>query len=164
MKRTFPCARAALALALVLTCAAGAAQAQSTWGLRGGMTIDPDQVHIGAHLNAGELFTDGWFIPNVEIGFGDDLTLVALNPELVYKFDRRNRSHWGFYVGGGLGLNFYSWDDNGSPRDNSETEVGVNFLGGMSRRLAAGNELFLEMKLGAADSPDIKFTVGFNFR
>lgn len=158
MKRIFLCALAAMALT------AGAASAQTTWGLRGGMTIDPDQVHVGLHLNAGELFTDGWFIPNVEIGFGDDLTLVALNPELVYKFDRRNRSHWGFYLGGGLGVNFYSWDDNGGRGDNSNTEVGVNFLGGMTRRLSAGNEMFLEMKLGAADSPDIKFTVGFNFQ
>lgn len=158
MKRIFLCAMAALVLG------AGAAHADTSWGLRGGATFDPDQVHVGVHLNGGELFTDGWFIPNVEIGFGDDLTLIALNPELVYKFDRRNRSHWGFYVGAGLGLNFYSWDDHGGPGDNSDTDLGLNILGGMSRRLSAGNEFFLELKLGAADSPDAKITAGFNFR
>lgn len=93
MKRTFLCAMAALVLG------AGIARADTSWGLRGGATFDPDQIHIGAHLNGGELFTDGWFIPNVEIGFGDNRTLIALNPELVYRFDRRNRSLWGFYVG-----------------------------------------------------------------
>lgn len=155
MKRTFLCVLA------VLVAGAGAAQAQTAWGLRGGATFDPDQVHVGVHMNGGELFTDGWFIPNVEIGFGDDLTLVALNPELVYKFAKRSRSDWGFYIGAGLGLNFYSWDNDFG--DGSDTELGVNFLGGMSRKLSAGNDFFLELKLGAADSPDGKVTAGFTF-
>ena len=156
MKRTFLCLLALVAVT------AGAARAETAWGLRGGATFEPDQVHVGAHLNGGELFTDGWFIPNIEIGFGDDITLVALNPELVYKFSKRSRSDWGFYIGAGLGLNFYSWDGPGNG-DDSKTELGVNFLGGMSRKLSAGNDFFLELKLGAADSPDAKVTAGFTF-
>ena len=94
-------------LCLVAVLVAGAGRADAAWGLRGGATFDPDQVHLGAHVVGGELFSDGWFIPNIEIGFSDDLTLVALNPELVYKFAKRSRADWGFYIGGGLGLNFY---------------------------------------------------------
>ena len=156
MKKVFLC------LLTVLVAGAGAGRVDAAWGLRGGATIDPDQVHVGAHVIGGELFRDGWFIPNIEIGFGDDLTLVALNPELVYKFSRRGRGDWGFYIGGGLGLNFTSWDNNGRG-DNSSTDLGVNFLGGMSRRLSAGNDFFIELKLGAADSPDAKVTAGFTF-
>jgi hypothetical protein len=136
------------------------------WGLRGGVTFDPDQVHVGAHVNAGELFDNGYFLPNVEIGFGDHLTLIALNPELVYRFDHRTRSRWGFYVGGGLGINITSWDD-GHGRfdhnDNSDTDLGLNLLGGMLHPLASGNEFFFELKLGVADSPDAKITVGITF-
>lgn len=154
--------RILLCLAVVAIAGAGTARAETAWGLRGGATFDPDQVHVGAHLNGGELFNDGWFIPNIEIGFGDNLTLVALNPELVYKFAKRSRADWGFYIGGGLGLNFYSWDNRGNG-DNSDTELGVNFLGGMSRKLSAGNDFFVELKLGAADSPDAKVTAGFTF-
>jgi len=141
---------------------AGTAQAKTAWGLRGGITSNPDQVHVGAHVIAGELFNDGWFIPNVEVGFGDHLTLVALNPELVYKFVKRGTSDWGFYVGGGLGVNFESWDTGVTGKD-SNTEIGLNFLGGMSRRLSSGNEFFLELKLGAQNSPDTKVTAGFTF-
>ncbi|HOX24293.1 MAG TPA: hypothetical protein PLL30_00890 [Candidatus Krumholzibacteria bacterium] len=138
------------------------------WGLRGGVTFDPDQIHVGAHVNAGELFNNGYFLPNAEIGFGDDLTLIALNPELVYRFDHRTRSRWGFYVGGGLGINIVNWDhDDDFPgddgHDHSDTDLGLNFLGGMFRQLSSGNEFFFELKIGAVDSPDAKITIGFTF-
>lgn len=138
--------------------------AQSDWGLRGGLTIDPDQVHVGVHVNAGEIFNDGYFLPNVEVGFGDHGTLIALNPELVYRFDRPSRSRWGFYIGGGLGINIYDWDDGPRDyRDDTDTELGLNILGGMSRARRGGGDVFLELKLGVADSPEAKVTVGIGF-
>ncbi len=147
-----------------LLMAATPALAQADWGLRGGLTIDPDQVHVGAHVNAGEIFNDGYFLPNVEVGFGDHGTLIALNPELVYRFDRRARARWGFYIGGGLGINIYDWDDGPRGyRDDTDTELGLNILGGMSRARRGGGDLFLELKLGVADSPEAKVTVGLGF-
>ncbi len=151
-------------LAAALLLLAPAAGAEPDWGLRGGLTIDPDQVHVGAHVNAGEIFNDGYFRPNVEIGFGDHGTLIALNPELVYRFDRPSRSRWGFYIGGGLGINIYDWDDGPRDyRDDTDTELGLNLLGGMSRMRRSGGDVFLELKLGVADSPEAKFTVGLSF-
>lgn len=148
-----------------LLLAATPALAQSDWGLRGGLTIDPDQVHVGAHLNGGEIFNDGYFLPNVEIGFGDHGTLIALNPELVYRFDRPSRSRWGFYIGGGPGINIYDWDDGPRDyRDDTDTELGLNILGGMSRARRGGGDVFLELKLGVADSPEAKLTVGLGFK
>lgn len=148
-----------------LLLAATPALALSDWGLRGGLTIDPDQVHVGAHVNAGELFNDGYFLPNVEVGFGDDGTLIALNPELVYRFDQSTRSRWGFYIGGGLGINIYEWDDGPrGDRDDTDTELGLNILGGMSRARRGGGDVFLELKLGVADSPEAKLTVGLGFK
>jgi hypothetical protein len=157
MKRIFPC------LLTVLIAGAGTAQAETAWGLRGGATFGPDQVHVGVHMNGGELFNDGWFIPNVEIGFGDNVTLVAINPELVYKFNKRSHADWGFYIGAGLGLNILSWDEDNAGHDHSDTDLGLNILGGMSRKLSAGNDFFLELKLGVGDSPDGKVTAGFTF-
>lgn len=152
-------------LVAALLLAATPALAQSDWGLRGGLTIDPDQVHVGAHVNAGEIFNDGYFLPNVEVGFGDHGTLIALNPELVYRFDKSSRSRWGFYIGGGLGINIYDRDD--GPRDNrddTDTELGLNILGGMSKARRGGGDVFLELKLGVADSPEAKVTVGLGFK
>lgn len=131
-------------------------------GIRGGITFDPDQVHVGAHLYAGEMFPHGYFVPNVEIGFGDNVTVVALNPELVYRFERVRGADWGFYAGGGLGINFYNWDS-ARVGDDSDTELGLNLLGGAVRPLSGGKELFFEVKLGVADSPDGKLTVGLTF-
>ncbi|MDO9693323.1 MAG: hypothetical protein Q7W56_01180 [Candidatus Latescibacteria bacterium] len=152
-------------IAAALLLAATPAGAQSSWGLRGGLTIDPDQVHVGAHVNAGEIFNDGYFLPNVEVGFGDHGTLIALNPELVYRFDQRARSRWGFYIGGGLGINIYDWDDGPRGyRDDTDTELGLNILGGMSRARRGGGDVFLELKLGVADSPEAKVTLGLGFQ
>ncbi|MBK7703923.1 MAG: hypothetical protein IPI34_14065 [bacterium] len=141
-------------IAAALLLAATPALAQSGWGVRGGLTIDPDQVHVGAHVNAGEIFNDGYFLPNVEVGFSDHGRLIALNPEMVYRFDKSSRSRWGFYIGGGLGINIYDWDD--GPRDNhddSDTELGLNILGGMSRARRGGGDVFMELKLGRRIRP-----------
>lgn len=137
--------------------------AGAAWGLRGGVTFEPDQVHVGAHMEAGELFTNGIFLPNIEVGFSDNMTLFAFNPELVYRFTTRSRSHWGFYIGAGLGVNVVNRDAEGPWQDDSDTDLGMNILGGMSRNLSSGNEFFLELKLGVADSPDAKITAGLTF-
>ncbi len=54
------------------------AQAQGGGGLRTGLSLDPDQFYVGAHLDAGPLVDRLWFRPNVEIGLGDNLTLFTL--------------------------------------------------------------------------------------
>ena len=152
---------AVLTVALCLA-ATSAVAGEVTGGIRGGITFDPDQVHVGAHLYAGEMFPHGYFVPNIEIGFADNHTLVALNPELVYRFERARGADWGFYAGGGLGINF---DNRDSSRrgDDDDTELGLNLLGGATRGLSGGNELFFEVKFGVADSPEGKLTVGLTF-
>ena len=158
MRRT-PCGITATLLLML----AVPALAATGWGVRGGFTFDPDQIHVGAHLEGGELFHNGIFLPNIEIGFGNDITLVTLNPELVYRFERRSSSGWGFYIGGGLGINFWSWDDHHPGRHDSDTDLGLNALGGINRRLGGGDFFFLELKLGLDDSPDAKISVGLTF-
>jgi hypothetical protein len=153
-----------LVVAVVVAAAVPAlADSQVRWGLRGGVTIDPDQAYFGAHLDAGEMFPHGHFVPNIEFGFGDHTTLIALNPELAYRFDPAPGSAWGFYAGGGLGVNFYSWDTGWHGHDGSDTQLGLNLLGGATRRMSGGNELFFEVKLGLADSPSGKIGVGVTF-
>jgi hypothetical protein len=108
------------------------------------------------------MFPHAFFVPNIEIGFGDNLTLVSLNPELLYRFERARGADWGFYAGGGLGVNVYNWDS-AHVSGSSDTELGLNLLGGATRPLSGGNELFFEVKLGVGDSPDGKLTVGLTF-
>lgn len=134
----------------VLTVPASAQDA----GLRGGLSVDPDQFYFGGHLETAPLVDRLHFRPNVEIGFGDDLTLIGANMEFVYKFP--NRRDWRLYAGGGPALNVYMFDD----VDDSETDAGLNLLLGVEN----SRGLFFEFKMGLIDSPDVKFGVGWTFR
>jgi len=134
----------------VLTAPAAAQDA----GLRGGLSVDPDQFYFGGHIETSPLVDRLHFRPNVEVGFGDDLTLIAANMEFVYKFP--NRRGWGVYAGGGPALNVYMFDG----ADDSETDAGLNLLVGVE----SSRGMFFEFKMGAIDSPDFKFGVGWTFR
>lgn len=138
-------------LLAILFLFSGSASAQDA-GIRGGLSVDPDQFYFGGHIETSALVDRLHFRPNVEVGFGDDLTLIAANMEFVYKFP--NRRGWGLYAGAGPALNVYMFDDD------SNSEAGVNFLVGVERSSGP----FFEFKIGAMDSPDFKFGVGWTFR
>jgi hypothetical protein len=134
----------------------GVAEAQGP-GVRGGVSIDPDQFYFGAHWETDALVDRLHFRPNVEAGLGDDLTTIALNFEFAYKFPERNG--WRLYAGGGPAVNFYTFDV-GNDDDETESEGGVNFLVGVEQ----DSGLFFEFKIGVVDSPELKFGVGWSFR
>jgi len=139
-----------LATVFFLTAPASAQDA----GIRGGLSVDPDQFYFGGHLETSPLVDRLYFRPNVEVGFGDDLTLIGANMEFVYKFPTRR--DWGIYAGGGPALNVYMFDG----VDDSDTDAGLNLLVGVE----SSRGLFFEFKMGAIDSPDFKFGVGWTFR
>jgi hypothetical protein len=156
MKRILPIlVGCAISLATTVTMAAPV-------GIRYGLTFDPDQFHVGIHSVLAEPFPNIAFTPNLEIGLGDHLTVIAFNAELIYPAERSAYRSWRAYVGGGLGLNHYDWDSE-RRHDDSRNDIGLNILGGMSRTLRSGNEIFFELKLGLEDSPDVKLTSGFTF-
>ena len=136
---------------LVVVPSPAAAQAP---GVRAGISVEPDQFFIGGHYETGPLVEHLHFKPNLELGFGDDVKLFAINFEFVYKFLTRN--DWTLYAGGGPAVNFYRFDD----LDDGDTEPGFNALFGAE----TSNGLFFEVKLGAIDSPDLKFGVGWTFK
>jgi len=123
-------------------------------GIRGGISVDPDQIYFGGHLETSPLIDRLYFRPNVEVGFGDNMTLIAANMEFVYKFT--SRRPWNIYAGGGPALNVSIVDG----ADGSNTDAGFNMLVGVEQ--AKG--LFFEFKIGVVDSPDFKFGVGWTFR
>ena len=131
------------------------------WGPRLGATVDPDQVHFGLHVDVGNFAEHIRFEPNFELGFGDNVTLAAINFDALYRF-ASNWDVWSPYLGGGLGVNTYSFDIEGVG-NHSETELGVNLIGGIERGLASGDRFFIVGKIGLADAPDFKVTVGWTF-
>ena len=133
--------------------AASPAHAQGGVGVRAGLSVDPDQFYVGAHVDAGPLVDRLWFRPNVEIGLGDNLTVFCFNAELAYWFS--TRSPWRIYVGGGPALNIYHFDGGGG----SDTRAGLNFTLGFVHH----GGFFAEGKLGALDSPTLKLGIGYSF-
>ncbi|OGG44588.1 MAG: hypothetical protein A3F84_05510 [Candidatus Handelsmanbacteria bacterium RIFCSPLOWO2_12_FULL_64_10] len=133
------------------------ARGQVRAGVRGGATIDPDQFHFGFHVQA-VIVQQLRFQPNVEVGVGDNLTLIALNPELNYLFAAR--SPMKPYVGGGPGINVF---DRRGPFGGTHTDVGVNFVFGIEVPLRRGPDFLAELKVGVGDTPDLKMTFGLTF-
>jgi hypothetical protein len=144
--------------AVSLTVFDAPARAQGV-GVRAGASAAPDQFYAGVHFETVELAERLRFRPNVEVGVGDNLTLVAVNFEFTYRLPPaaprlpRSLSMWHLYVGGGPALNIFRF-----PND-TRSEGGFNGLIG----LAHTSGLFAEAKVGALKSPNFKFAVGYTF-
>jgi hypothetical protein len=139
----------AFLLAFGVLAAPAAAQ---TPGVVVGASADPDQFYFGGHLQTAPLLERLYFRPNAEIGIGDDVTVVALNFEFIYGFD--SDYPWHVYTGAGPALNIVNF------RDETDAQGGFNIVIGAAHR----EGLFVEMKVGALDSPELKFGVGYTFR
>jgi hypothetical protein len=139
-------------LSLFCMAAATPAQAQARAGVQGGMSLDPDQVFFGGHIETSPLVDRLRFRPNVDIGLGDNVTLIGFNFDFTYAFTAARP--WNLYAGAGPAINWFDVNDN------SFTEGGFNILIGARQR----EGMFFEMKVGMVDSPDLKFGVGYTFR
>ena len=150
-------------------------------GVTGGVGIDPEIIHVGAHATIGPIFRDAvQFRPGVEIGLGELTTLFAINLDVLYTFDNDSRdSAWLPYVGAGpsFGLSHKGFDTEdlenvnigGSPVistedrnrfDFSDTdfEGGMNFIVGMRKQ-----KKFFEMRANAWGVSSVRLLVGINF-
>ena len=139
------------------------AQAQSDLGLkhvglRGGLTVDPDQGHIGMHFDAGTFAPKVRFQPSVEVGFGSDRVVGMFNIDAFYAFEPGG---WAPYLGGGLGIGVISRDRGRDDDSDVNVEAGVNLVGGFE--WGETYKYLLEARLGIGDIPDFKLTIGVNF-
>ena len=152
----------ALLVAMIVVAFAVPASADTGIGVRMGATLSPDQFHFGGHLDLGPVAKDVRLHPNVEIGIGDNLTVIALGVEALYIIPT-NWGRWHPYAGGGIAIAHYDFDGGRFGRGGSDSEFGITMSGGIERALSSGNRFFVEMKIGALDVPDLKFTVGWTF-
>ena len=146
-----------IACAVAVVCAsfaglASPAQAQGP-GVRAGVSVDPDQFYVGGHFETDELIDQLYLRPNLEVGFGDDVTTLAVNIEAIYKIPLKNRRDTSFYAGGGPAIIVYD-RDNGS-----DTKGGLNLLAGLEF-----GKFFFEVKGGVFDAPNLKVGIGYTFK
>lgn len=128
------------------------------WGVRGGYQADPDQLFFGAHADMGEFTDNLHFIPNVTIGFGDDMTLLSISPDVSYWFPVEDIGS--LYAGGLLALQWMKLDIDIPGVDDSDTELGFHAIAGLALDSAP---IFFEFNVGIEDTPDVKLGVGYTF-
>jgi hypothetical protein len=132
-------------------------------GPRVGFSTDPDQLVFGGQVLIGEVAPAVTFEPNLEIGIGDNQTVIAANFDLLYHFEIQG-TEWRPYAGAGIGVNFISVDEPPPFRDQSDTNVGGNLILGAGVPTRAGNRFFTELRFGLGDIPSLKLMVGWNFK
>jgi hypothetical protein len=143
---------AGVCAALLLVLLPSQSHAQGV-GFQAGVSIDPDQFYVGSHYETAPLVDRLHLRPGIEGGFGDDLTLAAINIEFLYKFPLQN-SPWTIYQGTGPAIVIVR------QHDESELEAGLSYVFGF----AHNSGFFTELKVGGFSAPQLKFGVGFTVR
>ena len=134
------------------------------WGVRVGVSSDPDQVYGGVHFDLGHFATNVRFRPTIEIGVGDDVTLIQAVAEAHYVFSKVQV--WKPYVGGGVGISYVNIDKDLLPPgvDNTDNEIALMGVGGIETKLKSSTTFFLEAKVGFGDDdPDLKLAAGWTW-
>jgi hypothetical protein len=148
-----------LFLVAVFALSAGNAAAETTWGPRAGMSFNPDQIALGAHVQL-PLATNFYIVPNADVAFGDDAFTISLNGDVAYRF--QSESSVRPYLG--AGFSYFNFDvDSEGAGDDSISEAGVSILGGVWLNASGSTPFFIEGKFFLSDElPDFKVMAGVN--
>lgn len=144
-----------VAVALLILCATAFdnANAQTHFGVRGGVYLDQDHPYVGAHF-VSKVQRNLMFNPNFEYVLVDRGSLFTINADFHY--DLPSRSSTIFWLGGGLGISRFSFEDF------SNTDTGLNLLMGVSfsRRPVIP---FIQVKVMVMDDTQLVFGGGLTF-
>src|SRR5574341_581456 len=134
-----------LLLGLIWCMTAIAAEAQTRFGVRGGIYLDQDEPFAGAHFI--HTIQPHWiFTPNFEYVFVEPGSMFTINADLHY--DLPSRTNTIFWLGAGLGISRFALEES------ANTDTGLNLLMGVSfgRRPAIP---FLQVKLMLMDESQL---------
>lgn len=158
-----------------------AAQADVGLGFKGiGGTIgfvDPENVSsavdLGFHIDAGTIVRNVHLIPSLnywnvgaDVGaYHADVKDFAISTDVNVDFPLQG-GRFTPYLGGGLGLNFLSFDSN-APNgvSSNETKLGLNVLGGMRNDVMPNLAIFGELRYSfVTDANQLKILGGFTYK
>lgn len=163
MRRNRPCS----ALILFTLCAATASAADLGfygWGPRVGVADDPDQVLVGIHQDLGEIVENLRLQPSLDLGLGDDHTVLTALVPVHYRF-RDVDAAVTPYVGAGIAV---TWTDRDQPRrsrgDDDDLDIAPAIIAGVEWRVRAKADALVEVQLGGGDAHDVRLHFGWIFR
>jgi hypothetical protein len=135
------------------------AKADLDFGVRAGFYDDADAGFLGGELLWG--VTRQWYFnPNLEYVFVDNGDLMTLNADVHYDFPTRSP----FYVwaGGGPAVIFRDSDCRRC-NDDSETDLGLNLLGGIGFGKGQALRPYIQGKVILSDDTEAVLAVGLRF-
>ncbi len=153
-------------LALIALTAVTATAGVEAFGVRGGLGSSPDQIILGGHAQVYDLSPEAKIIPNIELGFGDDISIYSFDVAVHYSFLSSNMNGFTPYAGGELGFNKWSQDFEflGTTVSVDESKMVINGVAGIKKKLNDRQELSFELKLGLSDfAHDFKILAGLTF-
>ena len=154
---------ASLAMLAGFSAGPAAAASDALFGPRIGISSSPDQLVLGGQIEFPEFAEHLSVDPNLELGFLDHVTTIAINTDFFYHFEVQD-TRWTPYAGLGLGLVVTQFDNDVFGRVDSETDVGANLVLGASVPTRTGSRFFGELRAGLGDIPSVKLMAGWNFR
>lgn len=134
-----------------------------SYGLRAGISMNPDQFHGGVFADMGRLFANVRFQPSFELGWGNGVVLGAANADALHYFKPRS---WRPYAGGGLGINFIEVTNGVGEGSGLEIKPVLNLVGGIvwgKAKAGALGRYSFEGRLGLGDTPELKLSAGMRF-
>jgi hypothetical protein len=150
---------------LVAAPAAHAASSFTTIGPHFGFSSDPSQLVFGGHLGFGNVAPDLDFVPSLDVGVGDNVTVISVNGDFHYRF-HVSGARWQPYAGAGVALHTYSYNDNWphGVSGGSDTVGSGNLVFGADVPTDSGSRFYVEGRLALADGPTFKALAGWSFK
>jgi opacity protein-like surface antigen len=139
--------------------------------------VDPEGASgallLGLHVDAGQIVRNAHLIPSMQywkvgtdVGpYSADISDLTFGADVNVDFPLQG-GRLTPYLGGGLGLNFLSFDSNAPGANSSnDTKLGVNVLGGMRNDVMPNLALFGELRYTfVSDANQLKILGGFTYK
>lgn len=148
----------------IITTAAEAQQglAFRGWGLRAGASDRPDQLVVGVQADLGELIENLSFVPNVELGVGDDQNILSLSAPVFFRLPEAGP--FDVYGGGGIAVGFVDRDEADDPGEDDGLEFVIAPLlaGGLAWPVGE-SEAAVELAVTANELQNLKLVFRWMF-
>jgi hypothetical protein len=142
------------AIAIVLL-AAGPAYSDTTFGVRTGVYTDANAGFLGGEVVT-SIASSWYFNPNLEVAVSGDRDVVTANGDFHYDFFQ-DRPYW-VWAGGGPAVIHREFADN-----SDQTDLGVNFLGGIAWKTASKVAPYLQGKVTISEDDEAVLAFGLRF-
>lgn len=156
--KSIKCMLCAVFVLIIISCQSVIAGSNYALGVRGGWSSKPDQFFIGGQGEFGKFLKSARFAPSVDVGFGDDFTVTAINLDLRWYLLPLPETGIYFYGAAGPTLAIISPD-----KGDSDSEIGLSLTAGAKIPMKGANRYNLEFRFGIGDIPDLKIAFGILF-